>query len=66
MEISLLQILVKENPNGKSIFNLVEGINVLVNIEFDTDDPIEVCLIKHSDILVVYCVICIKTTKTII
>jgi micrococcal nuclease len=34
---------------AKEYFNLVEGANVLVDIEFDTNDPVEVCLKKHRD-----------------
>src|SRR5688500_20412456 len=33
----------------KAYFNLSEGTDVLVDIEFDTNDPVEVCLVKHRD-----------------
>ena len=34
---------------AKEYFNLAEGTDVLVDIEFETDDPVEVCLKKHRD-----------------
>lgn len=34
---------------AKEYFNLEEGNDVEVDIEFDTEDPVEVCLTKHRD-----------------